>query len=124
MSEVLESLSAMSQFRDELNAREVLAELFNDAHTAYTFTDEPVTDEQLRAAYDLAKWAPTGVNGQPLRVAVVRAGAVKQQLLNALPCGNREQAVVRLWYWCAVQKWISITIFPHCIHVVNTMKSF
>ena len=92
MSEVSESLSAMSQFRDELNAREVLAELFTDAHTAYTFTDEPVTDEQLRAAYDLAKWAPTGVNGQPLRVAVVRGGEAKQKLLHALPRGNREQA--------------------------------
>ena len=45
MSEVSKSLSSMSQFRDELNAREVLAELFTDAHTAYTFTDEPVTDE-------------------------------------------------------------------------------
>ena len=44
----------MSQFRDEMNAREVLAELFTDAHTAYTFTDEPVTDEQLRAAYEKA----------------------------------------------------------------------
>ena len=77
---------------DEMNAREVLAELFSEAHTAYTFTDEPVTDQQLHAAYDLAQWAPTGVNGQPLRVAVVRGGQAKQQLLNALPCGNREQA--------------------------------
>lgn len=92
MSEVSEFFSSKSHFLDELNAREVLAELFTDAHTAYTFTDEPVTDEQLRAAYDLAKWAPTGVNGQPLRVAVVRGGQAKQQLLNALPCGNREQA--------------------------------
>ena len=49
---------------DEMNAREVLAELFSEAHTAYTFTDEPVTDQQLHAAYDLAQWAPTGVNGQ------------------------------------------------------------
>ena len=77
---------------DEMNAREVLAELFTDAHTAYTFTDEPVTDQQLHAAYDLAQWAPTGVNGQPLRVAIVRGGAAKQNLLNALPRGNREQA--------------------------------
>ena len=77
---------------DEMNAREVLAELFTDAHTAYTFTDEPVTGQQLHAAYDLAQWAPTGVNGQPLRVAIVRAGAAKQNLLNALPRGNREQA--------------------------------
>ena len=77
---------------DEMNAREVLAELFSDAHTAYTFTDEPVTDQQLHAAYDLAQWAPTGVNGQPLRVAIVRGGAAKQNLLNSLPVGNREQA--------------------------------
>ena len=77
---------------DEMNAREVLAELFSDARTAYTFTDEPVTDQQLRAAYDLAQWAPTGVNGQPLRVAIVRGGAAKQNLLNALPRGNKEQA--------------------------------
>lgn len=77
---------------DEMNAREVLAELFSDAHTAYTFNDEPVTDQQLHAAYDLAQWAPTGVNGQPLRVAIVRGGAAKQNLLKALPRGNREQA--------------------------------
>ena len=77
---------------DEMNAREVLAELFSDAHTAYTFTEEPVTDQQLHAAYDLAKWAPTGVNGQPLRIAIVRSGEAKQKLSNALPPGNREQA--------------------------------
>ena len=77
---------------DEMNAGEVLAELFSDAHTAYTFTEEPVIDQQLHAAYDLAKWAPTGVNGQPLRVAIVRSGEAKQKLLNALPPGNREQA--------------------------------
>ena len=77
---------------DEMNAREVLAELFTDAHTAYSFTDEPVTDQQLHSAYDLAQWAPTGVNGQPLRVAIVRGGVAKQNLLNAVPRGNREQA--------------------------------
>jgi 3-hydroxypropanoate dehydrogenase len=29
--------------------------LFRSARTANTFTDEPVTDEQLAAIYDLAK---------------------------------------------------------------------
>ena len=89
MSEVSDSVCPNL---DEMNAREVLAQLFSDAHTAYTFTDEPVTDQQLHAAYDLAKWAPTGVNGQPLRVAIVRGGAAKKNLLDALPRGNREQA--------------------------------
>ncbi len=76
MTEVSESLILVAA-PEELNAREVLAELFTDAHTAYTFTEEPVTDEELHAAYDLAKWAPTGVNGQPLRVAIVRGGEAK-----------------------------------------------
>ena len=92
MTDVPESLSSKPRLPREMNGQEVLAELFTEAHTAYTFTEEPVTDEEIHAAYDLAKWAPTGVNGQPLRVAIVRSGAAKQHLLNALPLGNREQA--------------------------------
>lgn len=92
MTEVSESLNPESQLFEAMNAHELLAQLFTGAHTAYTFTDEPVTDDQLRAAYDLAKWAPTGVNGQPLRVVIVRGEDAKQKLLTALPRGNREQA--------------------------------
>lgn len=92
MTEVSESSTLGSQLPDAMYAPELLSKLFSDAHTAYTFTDEPVTDQELHAAYDLAKWAPTGVNGQPLRVAVVRCGEAKQKLLHALPRGNREQA--------------------------------
>jgi len=47
--------------------------LFSGARTAYTFTDEPVTDAQLRAIHELAKWAPTAVNAQPPRVAAARS---------------------------------------------------
>lgn len=92
MSDVSESLNSRPRLLHEMNGQELLAELFTDAHTAYTFTEEAVTDEEIHAAYDLAKWAPTGVNGQPLRVAVVRGGEAKRQLLSALPRGNREQA--------------------------------
>ena len=66
--------------------------LFSGARTAYTFTDEPVTDAQLRAVHDLAKWAPTAVNAQPLRVVAVRSAAARERLLPCLPSGNREQA--------------------------------
>lgn len=92
MTEVSESLSLGSQLPESMNAQEVLSKLFSDAHTAYRFSQEPVSDQELHAAYDLAKWAPTGVNGQPLRVVVVRGGEAKQKLLHALPHGNREQA--------------------------------
>ena len=47
--------------------------LFREAHTAYRFTDEPVTDAQMRAVHELVKWAPTAMNGQPMRVTLVRS---------------------------------------------------
>lgn len=47
--------------------------LFLDARTANAFTDEPVTDEQVQAVYDLVKYAPTAYNQQPLRVVLVRS---------------------------------------------------
>ena len=45
--------------------------LFREARTAYAFTDEPVTEDQVRAIHDLVKWAPTAINAQPLRVLLV-----------------------------------------------------
>ena len=56
MTEVSDSACANL---DEMNAREVLAELFSDAHTAYTFTDEPVTDQQLHATNGQTQHAPS-----------------------------------------------------------------
>ena len=42
--------------------------------------------------HELAKWAPTAVNAQPLRVAAVQSPAARERLLPCLPRGNREQA--------------------------------
>ena len=44
--------------------------LFREARTANTFTDEPVTDEQVQAIYDLVKYGPTSMNQSPLRVTL------------------------------------------------------
>jgi 3-hydroxypropanoate dehydrogenase len=63
--------------------------LFREARTANSFSDEPVTDEQLRAVYDLVKWAPTSMNTQPLRALVIRTPEGKQRLLPHLAEGNR-----------------------------------
>lgn len=63
--------------------------LFREARTANSFTDEPVTDEQLRAIYELIKWAPTSMNNQPLRVVVLRSEEAKARLLPLLAEGNR-----------------------------------
>ncbi|HKG49409.1 MAG TPA: malonic semialdehyde reductase [Actinomycetales bacterium] len=66
--------------------------LFREARTANTFTDEPVTDEQVAAIYDLVKWAPTSMNTQPLRVLLVRSDEARARLLGHLAPGNRAKA--------------------------------
>lgn len=63
--------------------------LFRQARTANTFSDEPVTDEQIRAIYELVKWAPTSMNQQPLRVVLVRSEQGRQRLLPHMAEGNR-----------------------------------
>ncbi|MEU6269403.1 malonic semialdehyde reductase [Saccharopolyspora shandongensis] len=63
--------------------------LFREARTANSFSDEPVTDEQIQAVYDLVKWAPTSMNQQPLRIVLVRSDEGKQRLLPHLMEGNR-----------------------------------
>lgn len=65
--------------------------LFREARTANTFSDEPVTDEQVRAIYDLVKWGPTSMNQQPLRVVLVRSDEAKQRLLPLM--GDRKSVV-------------------------------
>lgn len=66
--------------------------IFTDAHTAYQFTDAPVTDEDLAAIYDLAKFAPTAMNAQPLRITFVRTEAAKARLLPLLAEFNRQKS--------------------------------
>lgn len=64
-------------------------ELFTDAHTTYSFTSEPVTDAELTSIYDLAKYAPTPMNSQALRIHFVRTLEGKERLLPLLDEGNR-----------------------------------
>ncbi|MEV7007564.1 malonic semialdehyde reductase [Streptosporangium sp. NPDC051022] len=63
--------------------------LFREARTANTFTDEPVGDEQVRAIYDLVKYAPTAMNQQPLRVVLVCSPEARERLLGLMAPGNR-----------------------------------
>jgi 3-hydroxypropanoate dehydrogenase len=63
--------------------------LFREARTANTFTDEPVSDEQIRAVYDLVKFAPTSMNTQPLRVVLVRSPEARERLVTHMADGNK-----------------------------------
>jgi 3-hydroxypropanoate dehydrogenase len=68
--------------------------LFREARTANTFADEPVTDEQVQAVYDLVKYAPTAFNQQPLRVLLVRSAEARERLLPHMAEGNRPKTAV------------------------------
>ncbi|WP_340558329.1 malonic semialdehyde reductase [Streptomyces sp. GSL17-111] len=76
---------------DTALALEVSAQnlLFREAHTANTFTDEPVSDEQIEAVYDLVKLAPTAFNQSPLRITLVRSPEARERLVGHLAEGNR-----------------------------------
>lgn len=63
--------------------------LFRDARTANTFTDEPVTEEQVQAIYDLVKYGPTAFNQSPLRVVLVRSEDARERLVQHMSEGNR-----------------------------------
>lgn len=63
--------------------------LFREARTANAFTDEPVSDEQIQAIFDLVKWAPTSMNSQPLRVVIVRSEEAKARLVPLMAEGNQ-----------------------------------
>jgi 3-hydroxypropanoate dehydrogenase len=63
--------------------------LFREARTANSFSDEPVTPEQLEAIYELVKYGPTLMNSQPLRVVFVTSPKGKERLLPHMAEGNR-----------------------------------
>jgi 3-hydroxypropanoate dehydrogenase len=65
--------------------------LFREARTANTFTDEPVTDEQVQAIYDLVKYGPTSMNQSPLRITLVRSPEARERLVQHLAEGNQKK---------------------------------
>ena len=65
--------------------------LFRGAQTANTFTADPVTEIQVRALYDLVKWAPTSFNQQPLRVLLLRSEQARSRLVPLMIDSNKEK---------------------------------
>lgn len=63
--------------------------LFTDARSANSFSDEPVSDEQLRAIVELAKWPPTAANISPLRVLFVQSLAARERLVALMKEDNK-----------------------------------
>ena len=63
--------------------------LFTDAHTVNNFAPTPVTDAELSDIWELARWAPSAANLQPLRVVFLRTEEGKSRLVPHMTEGNR-----------------------------------
>jgi 3-hydroxypropanoate dehydrogenase len=70
-----------------------LAALFKDARSHNKWTDQPVTDDELRALFDLLKMGPTSANSSPGRFLFLRTEWQKERLKPALSAGNVEKTM-------------------------------
>jgi 3-hydroxypropanoate dehydrogenase len=70
-----------------------LATLFQAARTHNRWTEQPVTDDELRAVYDLLRMGPTSANSSPGRFLFLRSREAKEKLRPALSVGNVEKTM-------------------------------
>ena len=59
---------------------EALDQIFGAAHTCYSYTDAPVSTEQLHAIWDQVKYAPTSFNCLPARMIWCVSADAKEKL--------------------------------------------
>lgn len=74
-----------------LNEEQLVA-LFHEPRTAYSFTDEPVTDEQLHRIQELTFYGPSAFNSQPLRITWIKSPEAREHLISYLVDGNKPKA--------------------------------
>ncbi len=67
--------------------------LFRNARTHDAFADTPVTDDTLRAIYELAKLGPTSGNCTPARFLAIRSAEGKEKLRACLSAGNMDKTM-------------------------------
>lgn len=72
---------------------ETLDTLFREARTANTFSDTPVSAEQVREVFELVKFGPTMMNIQPMRLLLVEQGEGRERLAAHMAEGNRAKTL-------------------------------
>lgn len=76
-----------------LVSEQALDALWRKARSYDVYRDQPVTDAQLRAIYEVAKWGPTTANSQPQRILFLRSAAAKERLRPALSSNNLKKTM-------------------------------
>ena len=67
--------------------------LFREARSQNKWRDEQVSDDTIRALYDVLKFGPTSANCSPARFLFLRTPESKQRLAPALSSGNMEKTM-------------------------------
>ncbi len=62
--------------------------IFRGARSHHTWKPDAVSDADLHAIHELAKWGPTSTNGNPARFIFVRSVEPKQRLSECVAEGN------------------------------------
>ena len=70
-----------------------LDQLFFDARTHTTWSEEPVSEATLRQLWDLLRMAPTSANCSPARIVFVASAAAKEKLKPCLAPGNVDKTM-------------------------------
>jgi 3-hydroxypropanoate dehydrogenase len=91
--------------------------IFRQARTQNKWLDEPVSNDQLVALYDLMRWGPTSANCFPVRIVFVASPAAKERLKPLVLEGNRPKVMSApvtaiLGYDTRFYEWLP-RLFPH-----------
>lgn len=81
------------QFHDQPLNADALDQLFNEARSYNNWLDRDVSDEVLKAIYDLVKMAPTSANSQPMRIVWAKSDAARQKLAQCVSAGNKAKVL-------------------------------
>lgn len=77
-----------------MNADEtMLSRLFANARSHNGWRPDPVSDAELAEAYDIAKWGPTSMNTQPMRLVFLRSAEAKERLKPAVGPRNVDKVM-------------------------------
>ena len=106
---------------------QVLDTLFRKARTQNGWQDKPVTDDQLRAVYELMKWGPTSANCSPARMLFLRTREAKERLKPFLNPGNVDKTmaapvVAIVGYDLSFYEHLP-RLFPHNAEAINWFKA-
>lgn len=79
------------QYHDRRLAADALDQIFREARSYNGWHDRDVSDEQIRAIYELLKMGPTSANMQPGRFVWCKSQKAKDRLARYASEGNQEK---------------------------------